>query len=191
MGNLIRVPFSEVSATIEKLDALGIIDDIFKRIRSDDVYARQLAKHILYGVPSYKIHRIDTKSPDDSEGRSVYRDAANTPNTIVWDPSLVEIVSGYENQTNKGGNFLSNIEGYCRLTKNVMWYLLHHQDLIPMEWFSVKEPIFFMGTIELDTIQNEEKVWGLKSKGSLWEIANDNFKHPKFPGRKELIYKII
>lgn len=49
MGDLVRMPISEVMATLEKLDHLGVNPDHPQRIRTDVNYAKVVADHIIRG----------------------------------------------------------------------------------------------------------------------------------------------
>ena len=49
MGNLVRIPHSELNATLEKLDQFGVAPEHFTQMRSDDGFAERVAQSILRG----------------------------------------------------------------------------------------------------------------------------------------------
>lgn len=49
MGDLVKVPFSEVGSTLEILEYLGVIPDHLQRIRTDKKFAKMVADFIIRG----------------------------------------------------------------------------------------------------------------------------------------------
>jgi len=52
MGNLIRAPYSEITATLETLERLGVAPEHLARLRSEPDYAKRVAEFMLRGGTS-------------------------------------------------------------------------------------------------------------------------------------------
>lgn len=56
MGDLVKIPLSEMNATLEVLGRLGVTLGHLKRIRADEGYAKQVAVSIIHGVLAGNFH---------------------------------------------------------------------------------------------------------------------------------------
>ena len=197
MESLVKTPFSEISATLEILDKLGIDTGVLKRLRSDVSFAQRAVNFIRAGAPTYKIHTIEIMIDredfvNDNERR--YRLGEKVPKTVIWDPSKIKIVEGIEHKSTEAR------EGLSLLSRMVLDFLLENQDLIPEEWYRTKEPIFFLGTKQFVGEPYPHKIFGVKreeqalatNKG-IWTMVTDNYEcHCRWPShtRKAAVYSL-
>lgn len=81
MGNLIRIPHSELHATLEVLEHLGVTPEDFARIRQGEIQAGAVARVMMTGRPVQQIRselEIETSTRDFPVWRTVKLGARTT-----------------------------------------------------------------------------------------------------------------
>ena len=153
MGNLItETPYSEITATMEVLDRLGVGRDDLKRFRKSSSRVKaEVAKLIKGTAMNGTIIDCDA-DPFVPEGWTV--EEHKQGGQLTFDPSQVEF---YLDDGQKGGKYIEGNKLRQRLADkpvlnaNVLDYLLANPDLIPEEWKTDESGntryIFFWGTV--------------------------------------------
>jgi len=153
MGSLIsEIPQSEVNATLEVLDRLGVGRDDLKRFRKAGPKLKgEVAKLLKYGFTNGAVIDCDA-DPFVPEGWKV--EEHKQGGQLTFDPSQVEF---YLDDGQKGGSSIVGNKLRQRLADkpvlnaNVLDYLLANPDLIPDEWKTNEAGntryIFFWGTV--------------------------------------------
>jgi hypothetical protein len=153
MGSLIsEIPQSEVNATLEVLDRLGVGRDDLKRFRKAGPKLKgEVAKLLKYGFTNGAVIDCDA-DPFVPEGWKV--EEHKQGGQLTFDPSQIEF---YLDDGQKGGKSIEGNKLRQRLADkpvlnaNVLDYLLANPDLIPDEWKTDDAGntryIFFHGTV--------------------------------------------
>ena len=156
MGNLItETPYSEITATMELLDRLGVGRDDLKRFRkSSDRVKAEVAKLIKGQGAGTNVIDCDA-DPFIPEGWTVEQHQQG--GQLTFDPSQIEF---YLDDGQKNGKYIEGNKLRQRLADkpvlnaNVLDYLLANPDLIPDEWKTDvagnTRYIFFWGTVYRD-----------------------------------------
>lgn len=160
MGSLItEIPQSEVNATLELLDRLGVGRDDLKRFRKSSSRVKaEVAKLIKGESVSGTIIDCDA-DPVVPNGWKV--EEHKKDGKLSFDPSQVEF---YLDDGQKGGKAIEGSKLRQRLADkpvlnaNILDYLLANPDLIPDEWKTNEAGntryIFFWGTVYRDSFGN-------------------------------------
>src|SRR3989344_6007829 len=153
MGNLItETPYSEVTATMELLDRLGVGREDLKRFRKSSSRVKaEVAKLIKGNSTSGNIIDCDA-DPFVPDGWKV--EEHKKGGQIDFDPAqvLFHLSTGQMGDKSiKGNELRKELADEPVLNANVLDYLLAHSDLIPEEWKTDTKGntcyIFFWGTI--------------------------------------------
>jgi len=153
MGNLItETPYSEVTATMELLDRLGVGREDLKRFRKSSSRVKaEVAKLIKGNSTSGNIIDCDA-DPFVPDGWKV--EEHKKGGQIDFDPAqvLLDLAMGQMGGKSIRGHELRKEHAGDRvLNANVLDYLLAHPDLIPEEWKKDEQGntryIFFWGTV--------------------------------------------
>lgn len=156
MGNLItETPYSEITATMELLDRLGVDRNDLKRFRkSPNRVKAEVAKLIKGTAMNGTIIDCDA-APFVLDVWKV--EEHKKGGQLIFDPSHFEFYldEGQENDKYVEGNKLrQRLAGKPVLNANVLDYLLANPDLIPEEWKTDETGntryIFFWGTVYRD-----------------------------------------
>lgn len=156
MGNLItETPYSEITATMELLDRLGVGRDDLKRFRKSSSRVKAEVAKLIKGQGA-GTNVIDCDAdPFIPEGWTVEQHQQG--GQLAFDPSQIEF---YLDDGQKGGKYIEGNKLRQRLADkpvlnaNVLEYLLANPDLIPEEWKKDEQSntryIFFWGTVYRD-----------------------------------------
>jgi hypothetical protein len=153
MGNLItETPYSEVTATMELLDRLGIARDDLKRFRKSSSRVKAEVAKLIKGQ-GVGTNVIDCDAdPFLPDGWKV--EEHKKGGQLVFDPSTVQfyLADGQKNGKSIEGNKLrKELVNMPVMNANVLDYLLANPDLIPEEWKKDEKGntryIFFWGTV--------------------------------------------
>jgi hypothetical protein len=156
MGNLItETPYSEITATMELLDRLGVGRDDLKRFRKSSSRVKaEVAKLIKGQGTGTNVIDCDADpfNPWANDGWTIEQHQKG--GQFAFDPSLIEF---YLDDGQKNGKYIVGNKLRQRLADkpvlnaNVLDYLLANPDLIPDEWKQDESGntryIFFWGTI--------------------------------------------
>lgn len=157
MGSLItETPHSEVTATLELLDRLGVSRDDLKRFRKSSSRVKaEVAKLIKGNGTSGQVIDCDA-DPFVPDGWKV--EAHTKGGSLNFDPALVQfyLADGQKNGKSIEGNKLrKELANMSVMNANVLDYLLANPDLIPEDWKTDESGntryIFFWGTIYRDS----------------------------------------
>jgi len=155
MGNLItETPYSEITATMELLDRLGVGRDDLKRFRKSSSRVKvEVAKLIKGQGAGTNVIDCDA-DPFIPEGWTVEQHQQG--GQLTFDPSQIEL---YLDAGQKSGKYIEGNKLRKELTDkstpvlnaNVLDYLLKNPHLIPEEWKKNGQGntryIFFWGTV--------------------------------------------
>ena len=162
MGDLIRTPYSEITATLEVLDRWGVRrEDLEKYRKASSWFQEQLAKAFISGKEDFFggyseikpiTHAIDCDAPPFvPQGWSVL-DADQLPNRVrgifTWDATRVSLYLSKRQKGDKrimGNELRKELKNKPTLNANVLDYLLAHPELIPEDWKG--RAVFFWGSI--------------------------------------------
>lgn len=153
MGSLIsEIPQSEVNATLELLDRLGVGRDDLKRFRKSSSRVKAEVAKLIKGQGAGTVIIDCDADPFIPEGWRV--EEHKKGGQLTFDPSQIEF---YLDDGQKNGNYIVGNKLRQRLADkpvlnaNVLDYLLANPDLIPEEWKQDERGntryIFFWGTI--------------------------------------------
>ncbi len=166
MGNLTKIPHSELNATLEILEHLGVEERHLKMIRQDPNRASVVAQTMIGGYVLVKpkplaspqpIIDCDAK-PFEPSGLAVAPESDQLPGRVrgqlVWDPTKVKLHLSPNQEGGKvinGTKLQKELANEPTLPANILDYLLKNPHLIPEEWKKDANGntryIFFWGTI--------------------------------------------
>lgn len=153
MGNLItETPYSEITATMELLDRLGVNRDDLKRFRKSATRIKTEVAKLIKGQGAVTAIIDCNNDPFLPDGLSLVEH--NQGDQFAFNPSLIHL---YLNDGQKNGNYIEgnklrqHLADKPTLNANVLDYLLANPDLIPEEWkkdgMNKTQYISFWGTV--------------------------------------------
>jgi hypothetical protein len=149
MGNLItETPYSEITATMELLDRLGVGRDDLKRFRKSSSRVKAEVAQLIKGKAMNGIIIDCDAQPFTPDGWSV--EEHQKGGTFTWDKETQKDAL-YLSKGQQGGKYIEGnklrkeMAGKPVLNANVLDYLLKNPHLIPEEWKG--KYVFFWGTV--------------------------------------------
>jgi hypothetical protein len=154
MGSLItETPYSEITATLEVLDCLGVGRDHLKRFRKSSGRVKAGVAKLIKGQDAGAIVIDCDADPFVIAGWTV--EEHKRDGQFTFDPSQIEL---YLDDSQKRGSYIVGDKLRQRLADepvlnaNVLDYLLANPNLIPDDWKADKAgntrySIFFWGTV--------------------------------------------
>lgn len=170
MGNLLKTPHSELHATLEILERLGVEERHLTLIRKDPARASVVAQTMIGGyvmvepekppAPTQPIIDCDSAPyiPDGWKVKEGDQLPGRVRGQVVWDPAKINLYLS-ENQQNgkyiEGDKLQKELAKEPVLPANILDYLLKNPHLIPEEWKKDANGntryIFFWGTVYRDS----------------------------------------
>ncbi len=169
MGNLLKIPHSELSATLEIWERLGVEARHFEASRKDPARASAAAQAIIAGYILVDPMKADTTLSRDmrKEGWTLTEKVSRKIASIT-DLKLVPILKKGETSIN-GEEMVRRArkELNANLGQEDAEWLLEHQSEIPKEWRSYY--LTFPGTVWRDSF-GRRRVTFLHWRGQRWYL---------------------